>query len=92
MTAGDVRGPIETDPTVTWMRLDEIARESVELYDAQLRIETFLRNSRNDLERKKYVSRLRQRASITDVREMTERLLAVAADRFYPEQVAGGGQ
>ncbi len=92
MTAGDVRGPIETDPTVSWMRLEEIARESVELYDAQLRIETFLRNSRNDLERRKYVARLRQRASITDVREMTERLLAVAADRFYPEQVAGGGQ
>lgn len=88
MSAGEVKGPIPTDPTVTWLRLEEVVQESMPLYDAQLRIETFLKNNRNDLERKRYVARLRERASITDVGEMTDRLVEIALDRFYPEEGA----
>jgi hypothetical protein len=86
MTAGEIKGPIQTDPTVTWMQLEEVIQEGLPLYEAQLRIETFLKNNRNDLERKRYVDRLRERASITDVREMTDRLVEIALDRFYPEE------
>ncbi|MFZ4576086.1 MAG: hypothetical protein ACOYN0_17005 [Phycisphaerales bacterium] len=88
MSVGEVRGPFPTDPTVTWMKLEEMSEEHVELYDAQLRIETFLRSARNDVERRRYVARLRQRASITDDREMAGRLLEIAADRYYPERTA----
>jgi hypothetical protein len=68
------------------MQLEEVIQEGLPLYEAQLRIETFLKNNRNDLERKRYVDRLRERASITDVREMTDRLVEIALDRFYPEE------
>jgi len=80
---GDVAGPIELDGSVAWITLESVDAKTLSLYDAQLRIENVLREGRANEERKKYIDRLRARASMSKVDEMRDRLVEIAADRFY---------
>ncbi|MFN9992146.1 MAG: peptidyl-prolyl cis-trans isomerase [Phycisphaerales bacterium] len=84
MKVGDVKGPIDTTPTTSWLKLEQIIEDTTPLYEAQIGLENLLRKNRNDMERRKYIAGLRSRASISSTEEMTERLLAIASDRFYP--------
>jgi len=83
LPVGDVAGPIELDGSVAWITLENINANTRSLYDAQLVIENVLREGRTNDERKKYINRLRARASMSKVDDMRERLVEIAADRFY---------
>lgn len=80
---GQIAGPIELDNSTAWITLDSIDARTRSLYDAQLAIENYLREGRSTEERNLYIDRLRRRASMTNVDDMRDRLVEIAADRFY---------
>lgn len=82
---GKFAGPFEVASDTEWLYLDRIDRTSTSWYDAQLEIENEIRGRRLTDGRNKYIDRLLKRASFTSVQEMTNRLLAIAEDRFYPK-------
>jgi hypothetical protein len=82
---GQFAGPFEVAGDTEWLYLDRIERRSTSWYDAQLEIENEIRGRRLTDGRNKYIDRLLKRASFTSVQEMTNRLLAIAEDRFYPK-------
>ncbi len=82
---GTFAGPFEVASDTEWLYLDRIERTSTSWYDAQLEIENEIRGRRLTDGRNKYIDRLLKRASFTSVQEMTNRLLAIAEDRFYPK-------
>ncbi|MDI1288936.1 MAG: peptidylprolyl isomerase, partial [bacterium] len=80
---GQIAGPIELDGSVAWITLESIDARTRSLYEAQLAIENYLREGRSNEERNKYIDRLRKRASMSSVDDMRDRLVEIAADRFY---------
>lgn len=81
---GQWAGPIPWGEATAWVYLAGIEKINVSLYDAQLRIEGGIRDFKREHGRKKYIDRIKARSSITNVDEMTQRLMAIAAERFYP--------
>lgn len=81
---GQWAGPVPWGATSTWVFLERIDRRSLSLFQAQLQIERTIREAKSTYRRKKYVERMKAQASITDVDEMTRRLLAIAAERYLP--------
>lgn len=81
---GQWAGPIPWGSTSAWVYLEKIERESMSLFQAQLEIERAIRQSKSTYKRRKYVERMKAKASITDTDEMTQRLLAIAAERYLP--------
>ena len=51
----------------------------------QLEIEEMLRNERLAEEERRYFTQLMQRASVSDQRQMVERLVAFAINRYQPD-------
>lgn len=84
LAPGAWTGPIKLSTSSMWIKLERVEEFSMPIYEAQLAVENELRNRRTFEKRQQYLARLRQRASFTDVDEMTDRLLTVAAERFYP--------
>lgn len=84
LKAGQWAGPIDWGSTSAWVYLEKVENESLSLFQAQLIIERAIREGKSDYKRKKYVQRMKAEASITDVDEMTNRLLAIAAERYLP--------
>ncbi len=83
---GEVAGPIEVGPDLYWIKLEEIRKNprTLGLYEAQVALEGDLRQQRLVAEQKRHVERLKARASFTGIEEMTERLTAVAIERYNP--------
>lgn len=79
---GGMTGPIEAGGSVWWIKLHRIEQRSMGLYDAQLGISEGLTKMRQNEARQKYIRKLQDRASVSDIDEMTEALLAVAVERF----------
>ncbi len=87
---GQTAGPITFGAGVYWIRLEEVRTRSMGLYEAQLSLESELRSRKFDDELARHLKRLKERASFTGVEEMTDRLLTVAIERYYPEPAKGG--
>lgn len=85
---GEVAGPIEDEPYVSWVRLERIEVDQIPLYDAQLAIERQRETEQRRIEMQRFVDRLKQRASFTGLDEMTNSLLRIAADRYNPDAAA----
>jgi hypothetical protein len=81
LTPGTWKGPVTFSGNVAWIALDSIEQKSRTLYDAQLAIENELFSQRRDKEVRRYVGRLQDRASLTNMEEMHARLLAYAYER-----------
>lgn len=81
-------GPVTWDRSSVWIYLERVDRQQVDLYTAQLKIEQGLRDFKAAVNRRKYLDRIKARSSITDVDEMTQRLVAIAAERYLPPAVA----
>lgn len=81
---GEWTGPFDVDSSVFWLKLERIDRRSMDLYDAQLTIERDLQNKRAQEARARYIDRLKQRASFTNIDEMTERLVRITVERYLP--------
>lgn len=82
---GSFAGPFEVGSDTEWLYLDRIKRRSITWYDAQVEIENEIRGRRLTEGRNKYIDRLIARGSYTSIDEMTNRLLVIAEDRFYPK-------
>ncbi|MCC6968594.1 MAG: hypothetical protein IT434_00070 [Phycisphaerales bacterium] len=82
LTPGAKAGPIEAGGSVWWIKLHRIEQKSMGLYDAQLGISEGITKSRQNEARQKYIRKLQERASVSDIDEMTDALLAVAVERY----------
>lgn len=88
LTPGTHAGPFELGSSTAWLRLEEIRQQSMSLYDAQLLIQSQLRDERSARELDRFMSRLQQRASFTSLDDMREQLFQVALQRYGPDAVA----
>ncbi|MFO0860442.1 MAG: peptidylprolyl isomerase [Phycisphaerales bacterium] len=83
LSPGEWVGPIMYRGSAYWIKLAHVWKVNEDLYAAQLFLEGQLIQTKNDFEKYKFVERLKQRASFTDVDVMTNRLLALAEDRVF---------
>ena len=91
LPVGSFEGPVEWDRDQAWIFVESITQKSVSLYEAQRVLEESLFQTKGLSLQSKYIGRLRERASLTDTGEMTERLATIAEERFWkpgpaPEQ------
>ncbi|MBX3364401.1 MAG: peptidylprolyl isomerase [Phycisphaeraceae bacterium] len=75
-------GPIQAGGFHHWVMLEEVRQVRTSLYEAQAFIQRERFQEIRDIEVQQFVKRLRERASFTDTREMTSRLMAIAIDRY----------
>lgn len=87
---GESTGPLEVGSQLVWLRMNGITQESIPLYEAQLRIERWLRQVREAEERARYIERLKGEASLTNEDEIVDRLLSIAEERHGPLAVTPG--
>jgi hypothetical protein len=83
LSPGQTAGPFTLGGSSAWLHLEGIEQVSRSLYEAQLRIESVLRQTRTEAERRRYIQRLRGRATITEERQMVDALLRVAEERYF---------
>jgi hypothetical protein len=69
-----------------FLRLDRIVKNTISLYDAQLAIESLLRDVEFDKRMHERIDRLKSRSSLTDQAEMERRLMEYAEAKFLPAQ------
>ncbi len=84
MSEGQVVGPIEFGTLTGWLLLESIEQESVSFYDAQLKIKEELTIERRQEELDRYINRLIERARVSNLDEIHQRLVQIAVDRFAP--------
>lgn len=84
---GQTSDPVELgNGDVAWVRLETLETpRPVSLYEAQLGIETELRNERLQRELTRYVERLRGEGSFTSEAEMTQHLTIIGARQHLDE-------
>lgn len=83
LSVGQIIGPIAFSKDQYWMKLESLETQSRELYDVQLQLENALRAQRAELERIRYIDRLKDRASFSDLEIMTDRLMRFARERAW---------
>ncbi len=83
--AGPIEVQIGSTPYANWIYLDRIEEVHVPLYDAQLAIAQTREQEETQKELERYISRLIERASFTDMDQMADRLIRIAIQRYYPE-------
>jgi hypothetical protein len=88
LTLGGRVGPVEFGSQVGWLTLEEIRRESVSLYDAQLAIQQELTLERREAELRRYVGRLLDRAGAGERDAMRARLVSIASRWYGPAGAA----
>jgi hypothetical protein len=84
MAVGSTAGPFKVGSNINWLHLEAIEGEKIPLYDAQMFIERHLRDARAESERRKYIERLKSKATVTAVPEMTAKLVQIAEARYLP--------
>jgi len=83
---GETAGPITLGDFTAWIHLETIIDERRSLYDEQINIETNLKAMKMQVEHQKYIARLRSKATVTSVKDMTLRLLEIAEERYLPRE------
>lgn len=91
LAKGAWTGPIRVEgqggrASLYWVLLENVVEERRTLDDNQLVIYNALQQQRSRRERERYINRLAERASFTSVEDMTNRLMAIAAQRYLPQQ------
>ncbi len=87
LTKGAWAGPIRVESapnraSLYWVALDDLVEERRTLADNQLVIYNSLMAQRSRRERERYINRLAERASFTSTEDMTNRLMAIAVQRY----------
>jgi len=82
LSPGEWTGPFEIGSFTGFLKLEDIHQESISLYDAQLPIYQQILAERRNYELKKYMKRLQERASFTELQDMRNRIFLIA-DRRY---------
>jgi heme oxygenase len=81
LAPGTHAGPVDNGTTRAWVKLERIEQVTVSLYDAQLGIENELFAERQNRAIEQYMRKLQQRASLSDLEEMGQRVLQFARER-----------
>jgi len=89
LRVGSWSGPVEFEGGKGWVYLEGIEQSSRTLYDAQLGIENELFDGRRAKMIEQYMSKLRGRASLTDINDMMSRLMAYAGEQCFEPVVRG---
>lgn len=89
LTPGNWIGPYRAGEDFEYLAMDAVEIVQTSFYDSQMLIEDRLRSARREQELNRYVERLKQQASFTEVDEMASRLVEIAAERYLP---SGGGR
>lgn len=84
LAPGEWTGPFDDRGSLVFLRLDRIVKDTVSLYDAQLAIDTMLRNTEFQARMRQRIDRLKSRSSLTDQGEMARRLMDFAEAKFLP--------
>jgi hypothetical protein len=84
LRVGQVVGPFEFGSFTGWMTLEEVVDEKVDLYEAQRQIYNELLNERRNQELTRYIQRLIERANVSGIEEIEQRLLDIAERRYAP--------
>jgi hypothetical protein len=73
---------------MTWIFLESIRdrRRPLSDRDVQREIADMLTRMQQDAEIQRHIDRLKERASFTDVVDMTQRLVEIAAERYWPRE------
>lgn len=77
LSEGQHAGPFVVSGNTYWIKLEKIIRLSMDLYNAQIGLEYGLTKGRTDYEQRRFVEKLKRRASFTDFDTMTRRLLEI---------------
>jgi parvulin-like peptidyl-prolyl isomerase len=80
---GEWAGPLKAGRGIAFVMLDTLEISPSDLYDLQLKIEDALRRRTGDLARQRYIERLKERASFTSLKEMTNALAEFAVRRYF---------
>jgi hypothetical protein len=83
LTEGQWAGPFSVGSSKGFLYLEKLILDERELYDVQLRVEDYLKTKRQELETARYIDRLKQRASFTNLDEMTQKLVGFAQKRYF---------
>lgn len=84
---GQTSPPIHIKNRTAWVHLDGInSPPGKPLYDVQVRLYNELREERLQEEAERYVTRLENKGSFSDVQSMVRRLLAIAHERYFVAQ------
>lgn len=84
LSPGDVAGPIVVTNYTRWIKLERIETpRAVSIYEAQLAIYRELRDKKVNAEVQKYIANLMGKQSMDRLAEMGEKLVRIAADRYY---------
>ena len=83
LRAGEFAGPIESGNRLVWVLMETIDNApGRDLAEVQLEISSSLREKKFGEETGRFINRLIERGSKTDLALMNERLLLIAADRY----------
>jgi len=85
LAIGDSVGPIEFGSSDYWIKLMDIEKTSVSLYDAQIQIQRDLTLERRKIVQRQYLNRLSARGSVASFDEVLARLLEIAQERYGPK-------
>jgi len=87
MKPGDVAGPIHLAGSMHWLCLVDVVRVSQSFYDAQVQLETEIKEREFYERLDERLRRLRERAGISQeqIDHMGQRLLEIAEDRYHME-------
>lgn len=88
LSPGQTAGPFAVGLNTFWVHLEAIERVSVPLYEAQVQIAGELRRQARQRETARYIATLIDRANVTGIDTMTQRLLEIARARYGPGAVA----
>ena len=83
LSEGQWAGPFRVGNSYGFLFLEKMILDDRELYDVQLRVEDYLRSKRQNLETNRYIERLKQRASFTNLDEMSQKLVGFAQKRYF---------
>jgi hypothetical protein len=85
LSPGEWKGPIEAGSDMGWIMLEKLETSNVPPLSGlvQLDLENSLQQSRGRLERFRYIDRLKERASFSDLEQMTRRLMVFARERCF---------
>lgn len=88
---GAWEGPLTLDTDTAWLFLESIEGKSKTLFQAQIEIENLLREERANKEYNKYLERLFNEGSYTEIHKMARSLLSIAEDQLLGPVVPGFG-
>ncbi len=83
LTEGTWAGPFKVGNSFGFVFMEQMILDERELYDVQLRVEDYLRSRKQLHETNRYIERLKQRASFTNLEEMSQKLVGFAQQRYF---------